>query len=125
MSLVRFSPDEQFLAVVAGGGSLVVWELHLTASRLSKVGRERGGGGQLTSDLCLSQRLHVFSLLKESVVQDVVWEGKGGRLFYGDSLGRVAVASLPKVDLTAAVVLSRISLLSIASREIQPLQKAK
>lgn len=42
----------------------------------------------------------MFSLLKESVIQDMVWEGKGGRLFYGDSLGRVAVASLPKVDLT-------------------------
>lgn len=43
MSLVRFSPDEQFLAVVSGGGTLVVWELHLTGSRLSKVGREGEG----------------------------------------------------------------------------------
>lgn len=47
MSLVRFSPDEQFLAVVAGGGALVVWELHLTDSRLSKVGQVGGEGDRL------------------------------------------------------------------------------
>lgn len=46
------------------------------------------------------------------MVQDVVWEGKGGRLFYGDSLGRVAVASLPKVDLTSAVEMVLIPYLS-------------
>lgn len=54
----------------------------------------------------------MFSLLKESVIQDVVWEGRGGRLFYGDSLGRVAVASLPKVDLIAAVEMVLIPCLS-------------
>ena len=47
--------------------------------------------------LSLYQRLQVSGLLKEAVIRDVVWEGKKGRLFFGDSLGRVAVTSLPKV----------------------------
>ena len=53
MSHVRFSPDEQFLAVVAGGGTLVLWELHLSHSGVCKVGegwreevREVRGGGR-------------------------------------------------------------------------------
>ena len=44
------------------------------------------------------QRYHVSSLLKDAVVRDVVWERKGGRLFFGDDQGRVAVANLPKVS---------------------------
>ena len=47
--------------------------------------------------LCLCQRLQVSGLLKEAVIRDVVWDGRKGRLFLGDSLGRVAVTSLPKV----------------------------
>ena len=43
------------------------------------------------------QRLQVSGLLKEAVIRDVVWEGKKGRIFFGDSFGRVAVTSLPKV----------------------------
>lgn len=39
-------------------------------------------------------------LLKDGVIRDVVWEGRKGRLFFGDSLGRVAVTSLPKVSQT-------------------------
>ena len=46
---MKFSPDEQFLAVVAGGGILVLWELHLSHSGVCKVGggmREVRGGGR-------------------------------------------------------------------------------
>ena len=37
------------------------------------------------------------SLLKDAVIRDLVWEAKKGRVYFGDSNGRVAVASLPKV----------------------------
>ena len=37
VSVVRFSPDEQFLAVVAGGGYLAIWELRLSDSGVCKV----------------------------------------------------------------------------------------
>lgn len=37
VSVVRFSPDEQLLAVVAGGGYLVIWELKLSDSGVCKV----------------------------------------------------------------------------------------
>ena len=43
MSLVRFSPDEQFLAVVAGGGTLVIWELRLSDGGVCKVRSVRVG----------------------------------------------------------------------------------
>jgi hypothetical protein len=77
VSVVRISPDEQYLAVVAGGGWLVLWELRLSGDGVCK-------------------RLQVSGLLKEAVIRDVVWDGRKGRLFLGDSLGRVAVTSLPK-----------------------------
>ena len=66
MSLVRFSPDEQFLAVVAGGGTVVMWGLHLSGSGVSKVGgRERGSkGGREVSPVC-------FTAAASSCVQSV------------------------------------------------------
>ena len=35
--MVKFSPDEQLLGVVAGGGYLVIWELRLSGSGVCKV----------------------------------------------------------------------------------------
>ena len=46
------------------------------------------------------QRLNVSSLFKDSTIRDLVWDGKGARLFYGDNQGRVGVAYVPKVRQT-------------------------
>ena len=45
------------------------------------------------------QRFHVSPLLKDSTIRDVVWDSKGTRLFYGDDVGRVGVAYIPKQKL--------------------------
>lgn len=45
------------------------------------------------------QRFHVSPLLKDSIIRDMVWDGKGSRLFYGDEAGRVSVAYIPKQKL--------------------------
>ena len=44
------------------------------------------------------QRVHVSSVLKDGVVSDMVWEGRGGKVYFGDDQGRVAVSHLPKVS---------------------------
>ena len=38
VSILRISADEQSLAVVAGGGWLVLWELRLSGNGVCKVG---------------------------------------------------------------------------------------
>ena len=58
-------------------------------------GRWVGVGGE--GDCSLLQRLHECGLLRDAVIRDLVWDGRGGRVFFGDSQGRVAAASLPKV----------------------------
>lgn len=47
--------------------------------------------------------MHVSTVLKDAVVTDVVWEGRGSRVFFGDDQGRIAVSYLPKVQSCTSV----------------------
>ena len=58
--------------------------------------------GHMTTELfncgvCVCQRVHTCTILREGVVTDLVWDEQGSRIFFGDELGRVAVSYLPKV----------------------------
>ena len=54
---------------------------------------------QCMSFLLFLQRFHVLPLLKDSMIRDFVWDSKGSKLFYGDDVGRLGVAYIPKQKL--------------------------
>ena len=78
MSQVKFSPDGSWLAVVSGGGHVVLWEF--TPHKVPPW-----------------QRYHVSSLPKDATVKALQWDNKGARLFYGDDTGRVVSIPVNKV----------------------------
>ncbi len=110
VSIIRFSPDGDYLAVCSGGGNVGLWELNLHDQGISKV--ICNFYGMFYFMVCV-QRLHVCSLLKEGVVRDLVWDGKTSRVFLGDDQGRVAITYLPKVCQNINSCLERYSTVTV------------
>jgi hypothetical protein len=78
VSLLSFSPPTDGLLAAVVGGSVCFWEHNLDNVNEAK-------------------RCHVSSILHGSTITHMVWDWRGTRLFYGDDLGRVAIAYVPKL----------------------------
>ena len=111
VSLLKISPSESSLAVCNGGGHVSLWELNLPHQGISRVSQPHLSVGvssfhwwimltvhHSSNFLCVLQRVHVSSLLKDAAVIDMVWDNKATRLFFGDDQGRLAVSYMPKVS---------------------------